>query len=306
MNHEKEVLLNKNFSPEEKESDEQWERVFSELKAISGMESPSGQEERVRDYLRGRAADLNIQHQVDQKGNLWFLSDSPDQDVLLCAHMDKIGQGAEISTETENDMVRGRLDDSLGISIILGLLQKGLRPRVLFTVEEESQKEVIKGGKTEIVDRGLPGGVYNAGARFAAEGIASGRTPKPKLIVVVDASTLGKPGDGPLIYTSSAHFRFPREPVKDVIRLLKRRNLHAQYLEGKANDAIEFSFIFNQGVMAVEISTQNLHSQNETASKKDILDASLIIETIIRNQGGLSEAVEISTHARPKKGPFNL
>ena len=117
---------------------ETWEDIRQELSVLSAMESLSTKEDNLRSYLVGRATEMGIETKVDEKGNLWFLSDQSEGEIMLCAHMDKIGNGVEITVT--GDQVSGRLDDALGMSVILSIFKEGLRPSALFTVQEESDR----------------------------------------------------------------------------------------------------------------------------------------------------------------------
>jgi hypothetical protein len=189
------------------------ERIKQNLEVVSDIESLSGEEDKIRQYLQSKALEFGIETDIDRAGNVWFLSDSPEGEVLLNAHMDKVG-GTSRAIES-NGKINGRLDNSLGISVILGLLQEEIRPSVVFTVEEESEREKIsESGERSFVKRDLREGKYNFGARTAAEEIYEGKYKKPKLAITVDVSAAGMLGNGPLVYMSSSVFRFPNEGVK--------------------------------------------------------------------------------------------
>ncbi len=284
---------------------ETWEDIRQELSVLSAMESLSTKEDNLRSYLVGRATEMGIETKVDEKGNLWFLSDQSEGEIMLCAHMDKIGNGVEITVT--GDQVSGRLDDALGMSVILSIFKEGLRPSALFTVQEESDREVFKDdGSKVIVERELDNGIYNAGARYAAEEIFSGKEPNPKLALVADVSRLGKGGGGPLVYTSSMHFHFPNAPLVSIKKILSREGLSARYLDGPANDSIDLTFKPLKGVVTMEIHVDNLHSDKEKANLEDIVALRNAIKAVVKNHQDISEAKELPVHAREKAGPFSL
>jgi putative aminopeptidase FrvX len=263
------------------------ETIIEDLKKISDMNSLSGQEKELSNHLKNVLEGLGMKCSFDAKGNLWAESEDPKQkEILLCAHMDKVGPGKELSID--GDKLTGRLDNAIGLSVILQLARKGFRPSILFTVEEESQIEIEESGITTLKDRDLPDGIYNAGARYAAQKLAE-RENKPKISIVVDTTQMGKLNKGPIIYTSSGlkepgkQFYFPSENLKNIAKIINPEKPNISYLEGNANDAIEFTFVPNLGVLAIEIPIENNHSDKEVANINDIRKASEILEKIITN-----------------------
>lgn len=262
------------------------EKFLNRLNDLSKIDSLSGQEEKLREYLMTFFTDLKIKHQVDAKGNLWVESDKPgEQDIMLCAHMDKVGPGTKIKKTAQE--IQGRLDDALGMSLILQMYQEGYRPRALFTVEEESQTEIIEDGKPRLINRPLPDNIYNAGARHAAD-ILYDQKQKPKVIIVLDVTGLKKPGQGPAVYTSSGLHRpgkqFPFDPkmLKKIAKIINPLKTGINYIEGNANDAIEFTFVPGIGTIAIEIPIANNHTDKEKANTCDIENALQIIRTLIK------------------------
>ena len=128
------------------EAEKKLETLIQDLKELSIIDSLSGHEAEIRSHLKETLEGLGLRCSIDGKGNLWVESEDDGQkDILLSAHMDKVGKGKEVVVDGER--LRGRLDDTLGLSIILQLIRQGLRPSALFTVEEESQTEVERDGK---------------------------------------------------------------------------------------------------------------------------------------------------------------
>lgn len=296
----------------------EWKKFSEYLGDLSETESLSGNENEIRTQIEEKLRQLGIETSVDEKGNLWVKSAGPQGEFLLCAHMDKIGKGSR--TRTEGSRITGRLDNALGISLILNLFREGYRPSALFTVEEESQREVINQEEgVELISRDLPGSIYNAGARHVADKMIDAmfeRSQIPKMVIVIDVSTIGKIDNGPLIYMSGSSrtggaFRFPSGPLKDTVKLLRRNDLQAHFIEGRANDAIEFSFVKGLGVLAIEIPIKNYHSPKEVASVSDIELSAKILRTILENPDNFISEAEIPLHAqkiykRPKQQPIEL
>ncbi|MBI4087629.1 MAG: M20/M25/M40 family metallo-hydrolase [Candidatus Liptonbacteria bacterium] len=279
--------LEKNLLSDKIEQEKNLEALIGDLREFSSLDSFSGEEMAIRGRLKSILESLGMDCSVDDKGNLWAKSrDENQRRVLVCAHMDKVGRGEK--AVLEKDRLRGRLDDALGLSIILQLIRKGLRPSVLFTVEEESEREVEQGGQTHLEARTLPDGVYNAGARYAAEKLAA-ETDKPKLIIVVDVTRMGNVGDGPIVYTSSGlkkpgkQFYFPAAMLKKIAKIIHPKKPGVSYAEGNANDSIEFTFVPDVGVLAVEIPVENNHTPHEEASIEDVEKSIEVLRSIVSN-----------------------
>ena len=151
----------------------------------------------MRNYLEDEAKRFGYKTKIDTVGNLWLLSNAPEGEILLCAHMDKVGEPKKM--EEAGNKIMGRLDDALGVSIIMGSLETGLRPSVLFTVEEE---------------------IGGAGASYATKNIYDAKEKRPKLALIIDVSALEKHGVGPLVYTSSGGKPFPKLPLKTIDKIM--------------------------------------------------------------------------------------
>ena len=268
-----------------------WERFREDLSLFSKTESLSGNEGQIRTVIENKLQELDIETSTDEKGNLWVRS--------------------------AGDKLVGRLDDALGINMILNLFKEGYKPSALFTVEEESQQEVVDSdGSIRLVNRKLPKNIYNAGARYAADKMIDGDTEKPKVVIVIDTTKLGRVGNGPLIYTSGSPtekgaFRFPSGTVKDMVKILREKNIEAHFIDGRANDAIEFSFVKDLGVLAIEIPINNYHSLQEETAISDIEMANRILKAILENPDKFQSVNEIPLHAQRiyedvKRSPIEL
>lgn len=253
-----------NFSEYKKiESESELEtKIFRDLNFLSGMESLPGKEELVREFLIKEAEKLNIESEVDQIGNLYFKSDKKEGSLMLCAHMDKIGE-AKKAVLSGGD-VCGRLDDALGISMILNALKKGFRPSVLFTVQEE------------------PGGY---GSRYAGERIYRQEVLKPQMILVLDVSALLKQGDGPIVYTESGGVRFPSKVIDLLKEIFADQNQRANFIRGFPNDSAVLGRLPNQNIATLQVHVDNMHTQMEIAKISDIEEAMNALEIIIKNSG---------------------
>ncbi len=251
---------------ESKEAQEAWGRIRPHLIEVSSLESLSGSESEVRSYLESKAKKFGYETKTDEVGNLWLYSDAPEGEVLLCAHMDKVGEPRKITEE--GDKITGRLDDALGVSMIMGLIEAGSRPSVLFTVEEETGYR---------------------GARCAAKNIYGAKEKRPKLVLVLDVSMLEEHGAGPLVYTSSGGITFPDLPLKAIEQVVNENGLRAKLLPGIGNDSTCFARIQNQAVATLQVHVDNMHSPEEVALISDVKEAALVLENIVNNHAQFPE-----------------
>ena len=260
------------------------ESLVKDIEQLLLVESSSGQETELRNIIGEKLKGFGYEIRVDDKGNLWAESvEKIEGKILLNSHMDRVGSG---TVKRDGDKLVGRLDDTLGISIMFSLLKEGYRPSMLFTVEEESEMEVVENGEKKLKNRKLPDGIYNAGARHAADELWNSSN-KPKLFVTIDVTTLGRPGDGPAIYTSSGlhtlgkQFYFKPDILRSIADVVNKEHIGTRYVEGNANDSIEFSFVPNLGVTAIEIPIENPHSNNETADVGDVEKTLKVLRIIL-------------------------
>lgn len=283
---------------------------LEDLKTFSKIDSYSTKEENMRNCLIEKMRNLGMETQVDEKGNLWVpSSDGKEGDFLLCAHMDKVGAGSDISFE--EGKIKGRLDNAVSLSMIMTLLKEGHRPSVLFTVQEESIIQTVEDGKNKYTSRELPEGIYNAGARFANLEIANKKIlkNKPKMIINLDASFSGKSGIN--IDVSSLDFHFPNGSLKDVARILDKKGIKNKITYGSnkfGNDAIEFTFLDEQPSVSMGPYVENPHTQDELVKIDDVLDTIGAITAILEEYEVISP-VETPLHFKnfkESKKPIEL
>lgn len=80
---------------------------YKELQELCSLRAPSGLEDQVRSYLRGRAEKLSAHVKEDAMGNLIVLPEDTEPDqvkMMLCAHMDE--NGVIIKSADENGFLR--------------------------------------------------------------------------------------------------------------------------------------------------------------------------------------------------------
>ena len=279
--------LEQRFLPDKIEQEKHMEELIRNLNALSSIDSFSTHEDEIRMNLKEILKKFEMKCEVDEKGNLWGEPEKGKQkNILVSAHMDKVGAGNPV-THVGNRL-KGRLDNALGLSVIIELLKNGLRPSILFTVEEESDYEVVRGGLPAFEERELPDGFYHAGARFAAEKLTQ-QLEKPKLAIVVDVTRMGKVGDGPIIYTSSGYKKpgkqsyFSPKILKNIAKIINPLGIGANYQEGNPNDATELAGVPEMGTLAVEIPVINNHTANEEADLGDVEKTIKILTSILEN-----------------------
>jgi putative aminopeptidase FrvX len=283
--------------------------VVEEISRLAAIDSFSTQEQAVRDVLEARGHEFGLETKIDEKGNLWFLSEKPEGEILLCAHMDKVGPGTEITREGDN--ITGRLDDAVGLGIILSVLKDGHFPSVLFTVQEESELEIVgDDGQTKVISRELEGGIHNAGARFATDNLFDGVPLNPKLIITIDVSKSGRVGLGPFLYLSYStrdghYFRNPKETSKNMHQILREAGVGIRCLDGGVMDGVEFTWLPKVGVntTGIGIPVDNIHTSQEVANIRDIDNATRAIEAVISNRDKLIDESIVDVPIHTQKGP---
>lgn len=253
------------MSKESFNQNEKWSSLFEReflpsLKIISGLESMSGEEHLVREFLIEKAKEMNIENETDAIGNLYFKSDQPESNIMLCAHMDKVGEAKE--AVLKDDTITGRLDDALGINIILGMIKKGFRPSVLFTVQEEN---------------------WFKGSQYATKQILSGKFKKPSMILVLEVSALLKQKDGPIIYVSSGEVNFPPKGIKLLDEIVRENKQRANFIKGWGNDSSVLAELPNQNIATLQVHVDDMHSPEETAAISDVKETADLLEVVLRN-----------------------
>jgi tripeptide aminopeptidase len=122
-------------------------QTFSEIVAL---DSPSGHEEKVAQYIGTRLTRMGVSIRKDIKGNIIGFIQGKGEPLLLCAHMDRVPPGKgnhpiiEKSIAVSDGSTNLGADDAAGITVILESLEKILSKKlphpplvVVFTVEEE-------------------------------------------------------------------------------------------------------------------------------------------------------------------------
>ena len=121
-------------------------RVLDTFDRLLGINSPSGQEQALAEYLVRELQNLGLTTEVDKAGNVIALGAGEGEPLLLCAHMDTVESTEGLRVIRENGIIRSDgttilgADDKAGIAAILEALRLARkRPpvEVVFTVREE-------------------------------------------------------------------------------------------------------------------------------------------------------------------------
>lgn len=124
------------------------EKIFLDLIKI---DSPSGHESRVADFILQKLKDNKVNASKDRYGNIIGKMDGHGRPILLSAHMDTVEPGRRIKAIKRNGIIKSvgntilGADDKAGIAEILSVINAirknkcKCRPlEIIFTVEEET------------------------------------------------------------------------------------------------------------------------------------------------------------------------
>lgn len=126
------------------------ENFLKTLYEILAIDAPSGQEEKLADFLVKKLATLGIQAGKDTAGNVIGVVEGKGEPLLLTAHMDRVPPGKGNGPMRDGDTLRSDgttnlgTDDAAGIAIILEAVKSIVDEKInnpslviLFTVKEE-------------------------------------------------------------------------------------------------------------------------------------------------------------------------
>ena len=153
------------------------ERLIATFLDLVRIDSPSGEEEKVGQYVTTRLRSLGFRVEMDQAGNvIGHHGDESRVNLLLNAHLDNVAPCRGVHAVIENDVIRSDgttvlgADDKAGVAAILEALQSmgadpdGLPLEVVFTAKEELGLAGVKALATDtlhakmgiVVDYGTP------------------------------------------------------------------------------------------------------------------------------------------------------
>lgn len=126
------------------------EQLLKTLFALLAIDSPSGQEEKVADFLIQKLQELGLTTEKDTTGNVIGVLPGKGESLLLTAHMDRVVPGKGNTPIRDGDMLKSDgttnlgTDDAAGIAVILEAVNEILQQKlshpplvILFTVKEE-------------------------------------------------------------------------------------------------------------------------------------------------------------------------
>ncbi|MFC1649773.1 M20/M25/M40 family metallo-hydrolase [Patescibacteria group bacterium] len=124
-------------------------KVVEEFTKLVQIDSPSGEEEEVCEYVANYLESLGIKSSRDKTGNLFARVDGVGEPILLSAHMDTVEPGRGIVPVTRNKIIYSFGDTILGadnkaaLAAILSVMHtfdagKRRNLELLFTVREET------------------------------------------------------------------------------------------------------------------------------------------------------------------------
>ena len=152
--------------------------IFAHIEKLALIPSIHPDEEQVRHYIITHLDKLGKRYDIDEQGNVYIKPNKPS-DYLLSAHMDK---QEEPFYEDDIEYIEGKLDDAVGLGVILTLAES-YEFHALITVGEE---------------------ITSIGAMFALE---QDLIPSAKYCIVIDTSPQGKSKKGPVLYSNMFLFK---------------------------------------------------------------------------------------------------
>lgn len=225
--------------------------IFRYIEQLALIPSIHPEEKGVREYIIEQLERLGKPYDTDKQGNLYIKPKTPS-DYLLSAHMDKQAEPFYIDNI---EYIEGKLDDTVGLGVILALAEN-YEFHALLTVGEE---------------------VGSIGAMYALE---AGLIPKVKYCIVIDTSPKGEIEKGPILYSGFLG-KIPHEFVSIIKSTSEALNINVQFLPSGSNDGeIIIEEILN--TIALEPHIENYHTSNEYSSKQDIMDVYNLIESLLK------------------------
>lgn len=230
------------------------QKIFEFIEAVANLSSIYPNEKLVREFIVKQLTLMKRKYKIDKEGNLYLLPKTNSKS-LLSAHMDK---QAEPYYEDLGETIQGKLDDAIGIGIILALT-KTYDFYAFLSIEEE---------------KGLQGSIY---------ALNNGLIPKVENAIIIDTSPFGELGNGPIFYTSFAN-RNPSDDFLNIIfNLAESMKLNLQPMDGWINDGINIIRAIPDTI-ALEPHIDNYHTSEEISAKKDIMDTCRIIEQFLKTK----------------------
>ncbi len=146
------------------------QKLISTFFDLVKIDSPSGEEGKVRDYIIKRLSSLGMKAEVDGKGNVYSILNGYGTPILLSAHMDTVEPGRGVNPKLKDGVIESGgttilgADNKAAITAILESLDRikklGRSVEVIFSVREETDGGInsfdfkkIKGKYGLVADR---------------------------------------------------------------------------------------------------------------------------------------------------------
>lgn len=228
--------------------------LFEHIEKIANIPSIHPEEKKVRDFIISILNSIRREYKIDEFGNLYLLSQNNFK-ILLSSHMDK---QAPPNFKDLGNFIQGKLDDAVGIGIILALAQKYEFP-AFFSVGEE---------------KGLKGSKY---------ALDNNLIPKVESAIVIDTSPFGELENGPIFYISFEDKKPSNKFLDEIFNAANSLNIKLHPIPGFINDGVNLIKAIPDTV-ALEPHIDNNHTSEEIASKKDIIDIFRVIEQYFKQK----------------------
>ncbi len=226
--------------------------IFEHIEKIANIPSIHPEEKKVRNFIINVLNSMKRDFKIDEFGNLYLLSQDNFK-ILLSSHMDK---QAPPFFKDLGKYIQGKLDDAVGIGIILSLAQHYDFP-ALFSVGEE---------------KGLKGSKY---------ALNNNLIPKVESAIVIDTSPFGELGNGPIFYTSFDNKQPFNKFLNEIFNSAKLINVNLQPMDGSINDGVNLIKVISDTV-ALEPHIDNYHTSEEISAKIDIINTYKVIEQYLK------------------------
>ncbi len=201
----------------------------------------------------------------------------------------KLRQWPKFAIE-RNGLVKGKLDDAIGLGIITYLNKKHPREQSpdivsVFTVQEEI------GSKGAIV----------VSDQLKKIGIAPNRN------IVIDTTAFGKLGDGPILYKSCGGIDFDLRFVEELEDVAKKEKLPFKSVNPHAfNDSAVLAFTMQDvATLAVEVPIIGMHSALETVSSADIINTYKLLSSYLA-YGDITSLNGVNNESTRKHKQFRI
>ncbi|HKJ30391.1 MAG TPA: M28 family peptidase [Balneolales bacterium] len=266
-------------------------RAIEHIKNCAGIPSFSSYEERLHPYILEQAERVDgVTVEKIPKNNLLVKipGKSKGKPVALTAHLDKINHYGKdypqkLPVNEKDGYLEGLLDDSVGVGILLSLMEQSAQrnfPTIYLLFSEMEESYGIQHHPELLKDDGK-GLFHSMGAENLSRYIME-QNIKPGVIITVDASPLFKGKKGVALY--SRHWEINEEKpslaleqaTNDVIKQLTSIEPGFR-MSNNTNDYLTYGLFFNKDPfdpvpsIALEPAIYPYHQKDEKVAVDDIL-----------------------------------